>query len=405
LSEDSRRGIAIASLVAARVIYATNWLNIGALFKLMEGTLKVGVVGLGALTSSFYLGIGLAQIPAGIMAARLGAKRVMVTGIMLSSFATLGIAASTQLFEVALLRFLVGCGMALVFAPAVVLVARFFGGERLGVGVGVLNSAYDFGGLLGLYVWVVIATATGWQSSLLLSGGIGVATGVLVALFVPDDPTRLEFRVRLPTLASILKRRQLILLGLGTFGLSAGNTLISSFMVYYLNTSLGVPLATSGLIAAMVVVVPMATAIWGGRLYDRMRKPKLLTTLSGGGMLLAMLLTSVPSLWTAVLGSILGGVVSGVGFTVTFAWARDLNSAEPEYDGLAIAWVNGISLTGSVVPPLVFSAIAASSGYIYAWLTGAAICAALTLPFLFQREGIPVRVAPENVGGQVVSKA
>jgi MFS family permease len=405
LSEDSRRGIAIASLVAARVIYATNWLSLAALFKLMEGTLKVGVVGLGTLTSSFYLGIGLAQIPAGVMAARLGAKRVVVTGIMLSSFATLGISASTQFFEVALLRLVVGCGMAFVFAPAVVLVARFFGGERLGVGVGVLNSAYDFGGLLGLYVWVIIATATGWRSSLLLSGGIGVATGVLVALFVPSDSARLEFRVRLPALASILRGRPLILLGLGTLGISAGNTLISSFMVYYLNTSLGVPLATSGLIAAMVVVVPMATTILGGRLYDGMRKPKLLMILSGGGMILAMLLTSAPSLWAAVLSSVLGGAVSGVGYTVAFAWARDLNSAEPEYDGLAIAWVNGISLTGSIVPPLVFSAVAGSSGYTYAWLAGAVLCAAFTLPLLFQGEGIPARAVQENARGQAVRRA
>jgi MFS family permease len=339
------------------------------------------------------------------MAARLGAKKVVVTGIMLSSLATLGISASTQLLEVALLRFSVGCGMALVFAPAVVLVARFFGGERLGVGVGVLNSAYDFGGLLGLYVWVIIATATGWRPSLLLSGGIGVVTGILVALFVPGDSTGIEFRVRLPALVNLLRGRPLILLGLGTLGLSAGNTLISSFMVYYLNTSLGVPLATSGLVAAMVVVVPMATAIWGGRLYDTMRKPKLLMMLSGGGMLLAMLLTSVPTLWTAVLGSVLGGIVSGVGFTVAFAWARDLNSAEPQYDGLAIAWVNGISLTGSIVPPLVFSAVAGTSGYVYAWLAGAALCMAFTLPLLFQKEGTPARAMNENGGSEVGVRA
>jgi ABC-type uncharacterized transport system permease subunit len=81
----------------------------------------VGIIGLGTLTSSFYLGLGLTQVPAGIIAAKLGPKKVVVAGIMLSSLTTLGISVSTRLIEVAMLRFVVGAGMACVFAPAVVL--------------------------------------------------------------------------------------------------------------------------------------------------------------------------------------------------------------------------------------------------------------------------------------------
>ncbi len=387
--EGTRTKSAIASLVAARIIYATNWLNIGAIFVLMEGTLNVGVIGLGTLTSAFYLGLGLAQVPAGIMAARLGPKKVVVAGIMVSSAATLAISTSTQLVQVAVIRFVVGAGMALVFAPAVVLVADYFGGSRAGVGVGVFNSAYDVGGILGLYVWVIVASAVGWQSSLLLSGGLGIVTGGLVAYCVPGDSKSLEFRIEVPALMRILKDPGLILLGLGALGLSIGNILISTFMIYYLNKSLGISLEAAGLVAAMVVAIPILTALWGGRLYDGIRKPRLLMMLSGSGMAVALLLTSVPSLAVAAIGTVLGGVVSGVGFTVTFAWARDLNAAEPEYDGLSIAWVNGISLTGAFVPPLIFSSIARSSGYSVAWLAGAALCVALTVPLLFQREGIP----------------
>ncbi|TMI48990.1 MFS transporter, partial [Candidatus Bathyarchaeota archaeon] len=54
--------MAVASLVAARIVYAVNWLNIGALFYLMSGDLNSGVSGLGTLTSSFYLGVGLMQV-------------------------------------------------------------------------------------------------------------------------------------------------------------------------------------------------------------------------------------------------------------------------------------------------------------------------------------------------------
>ena len=316
---------------------------------------------------------------------------MVVLGVFLYSGATLGVAAATELAQVVVLRFLVGTGMALVFAPAVVLVARFFGGGRAGLGVGVFNSAYDVGGLFGLYVWIIIATALGWESSILLSGGLAAATGLLVLLLVPGDSSSLEFKLSAPALLAILRDRQLILLGLGTLGLSIGNILISSFMVYYLNASLSVPLTTAGLVTSIIVVVPIATALWGGRLYDRMRRPRTLMLASCAGMFAALLTACIPELPLAALATCIGGVVSGVGFTAAFAWARDLNRQDPEYDGLAIAWVNGISLTGSFGPPAVFSLVAGGWGYPSAWLAGAALCLALTVPLAFMKEGVPAR--------------
>ena len=45
--------------------------------------------GLGNVTAAFYLGIGLVQVPAGILAAKYGPKKVVVAGIFLTSFSVL----------------------------------------------------------------------------------------------------------------------------------------------------------------------------------------------------------------------------------------------------------------------------------------------------------------------------
>jgi hypothetical protein len=87
----------------------------------------------------------------------------------------------------------------------------------------------------------------------------------------------------------------------------------------------------------------------------------------------------------------MAGAASGTGFTVAFAWAKDLNTAGKEYDGLAIAWVNGISLTGAFVPPLVFSTIAGTVGYGTAWAAGSIICLGLMVPVMLLPEGLPAR--------------
>ncbi len=390
--EGPKEKSAVASLVVARVVYAINWLNIGAIFYLMAPDLSSGLSGLGALSASFYLGVGLVQVPGGVLAARWGPKKVVMAGIMLSSVSTLGIAASVSLAEVAVLRFLAGAGMAFVFAPAVVLVARLFKGRRSGTGVGLFNSAFNVGGIFGLFVWIVIATETGWRPSLALSGAVGIVTALLVLKVVPDDEVKNGFRPDSTTLISILADRQLVSLGLGTLGLNVGNIMISNFMVYYLVNEFSLAGSLAGLISSIIVVVPIATALWGGRLYDRIKKPRRLMLLSDLGMGGAVLLLSLaPGVLAAMAAATIGGIVSGVGFTASFAAARDLNKAPSEYDGLAVAWVNSLSLTGSFWPPVLFSYLVLASGYPVAWLGIALICLAMLVPVSLLKEGVPVR--------------
>jgi MFS family permease len=118
----------------------------------------------------------------------------------------LGTSISSAILEVASLRFIVGAGMALVFAPSVVLMTRFLGGKS-GTGVGLINSAFDIGGLFGLFGWILLATVTGWRSTLVLSGGLGVLTGLLVIALVPKDGENVQFRFSTGKLGKILSDR------------------------------------------------------------------------------------------------------------------------------------------------------------------------------------------------------
>jgi len=299
----------------------------------MNADLNSGVSGLGTLTSSFYLGVGIMQVPGGVLAAKWGPKRTVSLGILVSSIAVLGTSISSAILEVATLRFIVGAGMALVFAPSVVLMTRFLGGKS-GTGVGLINSAFDIGGLFGLFGWILLATVT----------------------------------------------------GLGSLGSNLGSVLISSFMAYYLWASLGEAAAIAGIVAAMIVVLPIYTSLWGGKLYDRTRKPRRLLVLSGLGMTSALLVAAAPTLTAAAAGAVLGGIAVGPASTINFAAAKDLSRVEKEYEGLTIGWVNSISLTGSFWPPLVFSYFARSFNYSAAWIAGAVMCFLLLVPLLFLRE-------------------
>ena len=385
---------AVIALVAARIVYAINWLNIGAIFYLMSADLNSGVSGLGTLTSSFYLGVGIMQVPGGILAARWGPKRTVSTGIFVSSLAVLGTSISSVIFQVAILRFVVGAGMALVFAPSVVLMTRILGGKS-GTSVGLINSAFDIGGLFGLFGWILLASVAGWRSTLLLSGSLGLLTGLLVVALVPKDGANDQFRFSTIKLQRILSNRNLVILGLGSLGSNLGSVLISSFMAYYLQASLGETYAIAGIVAAMIVLLPIYTSLWGGRLYDRTKKPRRLLVFSGLGMTAGLLVAAAPTLSAAAAGAVLGGIAVGPASTINFAAAKDLIRVEKEYEGLTISWVNSISLTGSFWPPLVFSYFAKSFNYSAAWIAGAAMCFLLVVPLFFLRDD-PSRFAKVN---------
>ncbi len=372
---------ALGSMIFSRVIYALNWMNLAAIFYLMVPDLGAGVSGLGTVTAAFYLGIGIFQVPGGIMVARWGAKKVVVVGVFLFSFSALATSVLTTVPEIAVLRFLVGAGMAFVFAPGVVIISRLLRGGKSGMGVGLYNSAFEVGGLLALFGWVLVAEATGWRLSLAISGGLGVLSGALTLLFVPGDERGAE-RVAGRPLMAILKDRQLILVGLGTLGIDMGNAIISGFMILYLVSIRAATATVAGLVACLVTLVPIFTSLWGGRIYDTMKGHRLIMAIAVVGSAVSLAFGAFPSVYAAVACTAIGGVVAGVGYTFAFAGARDLNKAGKEYEGLAIAWVNSIHLTGSVLPPVFFSLVAESLGYSQAWLWSAAFTLVFLVPIL-----------------------
>ncbi len=380
--DSAQNSRALGALIFARIIYALNWMNLAAIFYLMVGDVGAGVSGLGTVTAAFYLGIGILQIPGGLLSAKYGPKKTVVIGIFLMSFAVLGTAEVSDILALSVLRFIVGAGMAFVFAPGIVIVTRLLRGGKSGMGVGLFNSAFDAGGLVAIFGWVVVAEVTGWRLSLLTSGVLGLVTGVLALLLLPKDEVSSEFRLGLGPLVRIVTDRRMVLIGLGMLSYDVGNTVISGFMILYLVDVQKVSGPTAALVTSLITVIPIFTALWAGRLYDTRRNHRLMMELGAIGSAVSLVFGAFPTLYAAIACAGLGGIVTGLGYTFGFAGARELNEEGKEYDGLAISWVNSIHLTGSFVPTLFFASVADSLGYPQAWLWSAALTMALFVPIL-----------------------
>ena len=362
---------AVASLVLSRTVYAINWYNVAALFAFIAIDFRQNVSGLGILTASFYIGLGVFQIPGGIFAAKLGPRRTAVYGMLLSSVAVFLTAFTSSFYQFVLLRFFVGVGMALFFGPGVTLIAKGFRNESQGLGVGVFNGAFYVGAALGLFAWSILAEATGWRVSIAIGGAFGILGGVLLLVYLPKDELRDGFVVKMADLRRILSNRWLMLLSLELFGFGSGTILVNTFMVYYLEQSLKSGPVVAGIIGSLSPLCAVLASPLFGVAYDRIRKAKLLLFILGCMLAAAVAIASIGSLLSAVAATLIAGASSGA-FTISYLSARKVTAGSGEYESLAVSWVNCIQMFAGFWSPVAFSMIVLSFGYATSWLVAAA---------------------------------
>jgi MFS family permease len=358
---------AYTSLFFSRTIYAVNWYNIAALFAFIAYDFNLNVSGLGIATACLYVGVGLFQVPGGIIAAKYGSRNTAIIGVLIASIAVTLTAFTAEFYQLVLLRFIVGVGSALFFAPGVTLIARTFRRDSQGFGVGTFQSAYYVGGVLGLFAWSVLAEMIGWRFSLITSGLLGLLGCLLIFVKVPKDELRSDFVVKGEDLRKILSNRWLVLLSLELFAFGSGTFIISSFMVYYLEQALHLSPSLAGIIGSLTPLCAMASSPLCGMLYAKTKNARLLLFSLGVLLAFAVALDAIVGVAFAIVSAILAGFGSGA-FTVGYLAARDSMAASAEYESVAVSWVNTIQMLAGFLSPIVFSLLVLSFGYGFSWL-------------------------------------
>jgi MFS family permease len=356
---------------------------------------------LGLVTAGFLVGIGIFQVPAGILAAKYGPRKVAISGILISSAAALVCALSTELLQMIVLRFVVGIGMAFFFGPSVILISNYLGKGSEGLGVGLLNSAQALGAIIGIFGWVVMAQLTGWRISLLVSGTLGILTALFLVYALTGAKSRMKEEeekqeypesrsnttIKISDLRQTLLNRSLIMLGLALLGIQIGWNLISTFTVFYLKDHLHIYPAIAGLVGSLSLVsVLIFSPVFGG-IYRKVKDSKKLFVICGIGLSISVSIIALNTLYAAIVSVTLAGVFAAGGFVVPYVKAKEINEKfQPMYVTLAVSFVNGVSLFGAFWVPFLFSSIVKQAGgYSMAWLVGSIITLTLVLPIVRQK--------------------
>jgi MFS family permease len=370
----------IFSLILARTLYSVNWFNIASIFYFIAADFKQDISMLGLITSSFLIGIGIFQIPAGILAAKYGPRKMAIYGILITSFAAFLSGLSTDVLHMVILRFIVGLGMACFFGPSVILISKYLGKGSEGLGIGLLNSAHALGGIIGIFGWIILAEFTGWRISLMLSGLLGLISGLLLVVSLIREKMQTDFIIKISDLRQLLFNKSLIILGLALLGFQIGSNLTLTFIVFYLADHLNIDPAIAGFIGSFNLIIALISSPLFGRIYDRIKDAKNVLIISGIVMSLSMAMIAANTLYIIILSIIIAGFFLAGGFVIVYTKAKQVKGLHSEYETLAVSFVNGISLFNAFWVPTVFSFVVNQSGYSVAWLLGAFLTMLLVLP-------------------------
>ena len=180
---------------------------------------------------------------------------------MIASSAALVTGFASDTAQIIVLRFIIGIGMACFFGPSVILVSKYLGKESEGLGIGLLNSAHALGGIVGLFGWVVLAEFVGWRATLILSGGLGISTAIMLGALLRDvDEIKKEFSFKVSHVFDTLFNRSLIILGLTLLGFQAGSSMVLTFSVFYFVDNLKINPIDAGLIGSLSLVVGLLSS-------------------------------------------------------------------------------------------------------------------------------------------------
>ncbi len=365
--QSSRRWLVLATVLSSRTIYTINWFNIAPALVFIAADLGVTLPSLGVLTSSFLLGAGIFQVPAGILSARWGAKNTSQLGMLILSLSGIGEGLSPNFPILVLSRFLLGLGAALFFAPAIGILTPLFRDEEEGLVLGLYNSCFNVGGGIALFGWVIVIELFGWRWGLVLGGLIGLVS-ILVSQFVIPRDTILT-RTQRPSIGPVFRNRNIWIIAFGVLGLWGGiftaSSLLQTFLVSPQEFNCGASgscAEIAGLLASTIMFASIFGGPIGGYLSDHFRRRKFFILVPGMGTSIGLLLFGFSNPLALAFLIPLVGFLDAIVFSTMYASASQYPEIGKRYAPLGISIINSVQILGSFGIPIVFTLLVNTYG-------------------------------------------
>ncbi|MCC6890241.1 MAG: MFS transporter [Hyphomicrobiales bacterium] len=155
------------------------------LLPLWQREFGLGYAEIGMLRGIYAGTMATFQIPAVLLAERIGTAAVLALGTALAGGGYVLAGASTGFLLLVLALFVGGLGASAQHPLASALMARAFAGPRSLKALGTYNFAGDIGKMLVPAVAALLLTVTAWQTTVMLLGAVGLCAALIIFAATP----------------------------------------------------------------------------------------------------------------------------------------------------------------------------------------------------------------------------
>jgi MFS family permease len=241
--------------------------NLATAVPLIQGELGLSGTQLGFLLSVFYYSYVLAMVPAGWLAERYGAQRVLAAGIAIWSLATLLTGFATGFWTLLLLRLLLGVGESVGFPSSSQLFANQLRLDQIAMANGVSAFSYLVGPAIGTVLGGLLMPIYGWRAVFVMFGAMSLVCiwPILRIRLRPMAPAMDELaRPAAPSFNLILKQRGLWGASLGLFASNYNFYFILAWLPDYLVRERGFSMGVMAAVAGSAYLINAISALAAG---------------------------------------------------------------------------------------------------------------------------------------------
>lgn len=365
--DNSRAVRAVLSATAVTISVTLPVFLLGSHAAMVRRDLVFTEAGLGLTVACFFALSALTSIPAGRLSQRVGARALMLAGVLITAVSLGSVAAlATSWAHLALGYTAAGIANGLAQPATNHLLAEGLRPNRRGIGLSIKQTAPMISSILAGVAVPLVGIPLGWRVAF---GLAAVAPALLIAAVPPPTTVRRtgSARSRRGADRPVGRDRPLVMLALAGL-LAAGSAgTLAAFLVES-TVSRGIAPGPAALLLSAGGVISLTVRLTSGWLVDRFRLDPLVIVpamllLGSTGMLLLAFGSSYPTMLVATIISF--GPGWGWPALLVLGAIASYERAPAEASGVLMAGV----FTGGFLGPLVFGAIVTSTSYTTAWLT------------------------------------
>ena len=354
-------------LVSIYLIVFFHRLSVGVIVDDLNKSFGMNATQIANLGAMYFYAYTIMQIPAGVLADRLGPKKTVVIGSIIAAAGSIIFALSVNIPMAYFGRLLVGIGVSVVFLCILKIQSNWFPAEKFASMSGLTSFIGSLGGLLAQTPLILLVGLIGWRSSFVAMGVITLVLAALAILFVKNTPVEMGFDPVNPEEEEVVVESESVMSQLSkvvknpkvwypafVFGGVIGGFLLftGTFGVSYLVSVYSLSKTYAANLISIVLVVAGGSNLIIGGISDKLKRRKLPTIVLAVSTVLAwaiLVFLKPPVLIMTILIFIIG-ITSSIG---VMCWLISKEVSNPKLSGMAMSIVNAVGFSFAAILMLV----------------------------------------------------